>query len=136
MKIEARLITLIGDSVEDDTHDKWKDITSRLLRRKNIMTLKRTEYKIMQETTRTRAARLVKSEKHDIFMSDTILAKCINPSWSTAMAIQFAWSLQKNIIVVTNSKASWLHEHATHIFPTMEEAIEPLVFPEFDPGTK
>jgi len=65
---------------------------------------------------------------------DTILAKCDFPSYGTAMEIMFAWSLQKQIIVVTNSHSPWIRYHANHVFPTIDEALDKFVLPHTDPG--
>ena len=82
------------------------------------------------------AHRVVHKDKTDIMYCDTLLAKCDFPSFGTAMEIMFAWSLQKQIIIVTNSQSPWIRYHADHIFPTVDEALQNIQFPDFDPGTK
>ena len=136
--IEARLIYLAGPIYEqDDTCIRWRDAAAKILQRKKIMSLKPTDADYRgRETHPNTPRRIVQKDKTDIMLCDTILAKCDFPSFGTAMEIMFAWSLHKQIIIVTNGKSPWVHYHATHIFPTVDEALEDMRFPEFDPGTK
>ena len=134
--IEARLVYLAGPIYEqDDTCIRWRDTAAKLLQQKNIMSLKPTDSDYRgKETYPGMAERIVRKDKGDIVMADTILAKCDFPSYGTAMEIMFAWSLQKQIIVVTNSQSPWIQYHADYIFPTVDEALKNIKFTEFDPG--
>lgn len=77
---------------------------------------------------------IVEGDKKSIMYCDTLLAKCDHPSYGTAMEIYFAWSLRKQVIVVTNSYSPWVRYHADHIFPTLDEAIANIQYPDFDPS--
>ena len=87
-----------------------------------------------QESIAGMPKRIVERDKKDIVTCDTILAKCDQPSWGTAMEIMFAWSLHKQIIVVTSSMSPWIRYHADYVFPTLDEALKAMEYPEFDPG--
>ena len=130
--IEARLVYLAGPIYEqDDTCIRWRKATHKLLMKKNIMCLKPTDadYRGMERKPDI-PERIVKRDKTDIMTCDTVLAKCDHPSYGTAMEIMFAWSLRKQIIVVTNSYSPWIRYHADYIFPTLEEALNNLEFPD------
>ena len=133
--IEARLVYLAGPIYEqDDTCVRWRKATHKLLMKKNIMCLKPTDADYRgRETIAGIPEQIVKRDKTDIMTCDTLLAKCDHPSYGTAMEIMFAWSLHKQIIVLTNSYSPWIRYHADHIFPTVDEAINNLQFPEFVP---
>lgn len=132
--MKAKLVYLAGPIYEmDDTCIRWRKATSVLLRKKNIMSIKPTDADYRgKESIAGIADQIVKRDKGDIMMCDTILAKCDTPSWGTAMEIMFAWSLQKQIIVVTNSMSPWIRYHASYVFPTIEEAVENMEYPEWD----
>ena len=134
--IKSRLVYLAGPIYEqDDTCIRWRDMAARILKKKNIMSLKPTDADCRgKETIAGMAERIVKKDKGDIVYCDTILAKCDHPSYGTAMEIMFAWSLQKQIVVVTNSKSPWIQYHADHIFLTLDEALKNFEFPDFDAG--
>jgi nucleoside 2-deoxyribosyltransferase len=134
--IEARLVYLAGPIYEqDDTCIRWRKAAHKILMTKNIMCIKPTDADYRgQETQKYIPETIVQKDKSDIMTCDTILAKCDFPSYGTAMEIMFAWSLQKQIIVVTNSFSPWIRFHASFIFPTVEKALDNLKFPEFDPG--
>tara|TARA_Y100001937_G_scaffold117098_1_gene169927 strand:- start:710 stop:1123 length:414 start_codon:yes stop_codon:yes gene_type:complete len=136
--IEARLIYLAGPIYEqDDTCIRWRDAAAKILQRKKIMSLKPTDADYRGREIEPHVAhRVVHKDKTDIMYCDTLLAKCDFPSFGTAMEIMFAWSLQKQIIIVTNSQSPWIRYHADHIFPTVDEALQNIQFPDFDPGTK
>ena len=133
--IEARLVYLAGPIYEqDDTCVRWRKATHKLLMKKNIMCLKPTDADYRgRETIAGIPEQIVKRDKTDIMTCDTLLAKCDHPSYGTAMEIMFAWSLHKQIIVLTNSYSPWIRYHADHSFPTVDEAINNLQFPEFVP---
>jgi nucleoside 2-deoxyribosyltransferase len=134
--IEAQLVYLAGPIYEqDDTCIRWRKATHKLLMKKNVMCMKPTDADYRgRETIAGIPKQIVEGDKKSIMYCDTILAKCDHPSYGTAMEIYFAWSLRKQIIVVTNSYSPWIRYHADHIFPTLEEAIENIEFPDFDPG--
>ena len=134
--IEARLIYLAGPIWEqDDTCIRWREAAAKILQRKKIMCLKPTDADYRgRETHPGLATKIVEKDKRDIVWCDTILAKCDFPSFGTAMEIMFAWSLQKQIIIVTNSQSPWIRYHATHIFPTVDEALKDMRYREFNPG--
>ena len=136
--IEARLVYLAGPIYEqDDTCIRWRDATAKLLQRKKIMSLKPTDADYRgKETHAFNRERIIQKDKTDIMMADTILGKCDFPSWGTAMEIMFAWSLHKQVIVVTNSQSPWIQYHATHVFPTVDEAIKNIRFPKLNPSGK
>jgi nucleoside 2-deoxyribosyltransferase len=136
--IEARLVYLAGPIYEqDDTCIRWRKAAQKILRTKNIMSIAPTDvdYRGYERREQT-ANEIVKRDKRWIIDCDTVLAKCDFPSYGTAMEIMFAWSLQKQIIVVTNSHSPWIRYHACRVFPTVEEALENMQFPDFDPALK
>lgn len=132
--INARLVYLAGPIYEqDDTCIRWRKAAQKILRKKNIMSIAPTDvdYRGYERREQT-ANEIVKRDKGWIMDCDTVLAKCDFPSYGTAMEIMFAWSLQKKIIVVTNSHSPWIRYHASHVFPTIDEALGNLQFPNFD----
>lgn len=133
--IDVRLAYLAGPIYEqDDTCIRWRKATASLLRKKNIMSLSPTDADYRgRETIAGMPKRIVESDKKNIMYCDTLLAKCDHPSYGTAMEVYFAWSLRKKVIVVTNSYSPWIRYHADHIFPTIEEAVNNMQYPEFDP---
>ncbi len=136
--IEARLVYLAGPIYEqDDTCIRWRKAAQKILRQKNIMSIAPTDVDYRGHERREQAAvQIVKRDKRWIIDCDTVLAKCDFPSFGTSMEIMFAWSLQKQIIVVTNSHSPWIRYHASHVFPTIEEALNNMQFPDFDPTIK
>lgn len=134
--MNARVVYLAGPIYEqDDTCIRWRQVATSLLRKKNIMSVKPTDADYRgKEQDKYIPKRIVDRDKSDIMMCDTILAKCDHPSYGTAMEIMFAWSLQKQIAIVTNSFSPWIRYHATEIFPTVADAIEAMEFPDLDPG--
>ena len=136
--IEARLVYLAGPIYEqDDTCIRWRKAAQKILRQKNIMSIAPTDVDYRGHERRERAAEeIVKRDKRWIIDCDTVLAKCDFPRYGTAMEIMFAWSLQKQIIVVTNSHSPLIRYHASHVFPTVEEALNNMQFPDFDPTIK
>lgn len=134
--IECRLVYLAGPIYEqDDTCIRWRKAAHKLLMKKDIMCLKPTDADYRgRETIAGIPEQIVKRDKTDVMTCDTILAKCDHPSYGTAMEIMFAWSLHKQIIIVTNSYSPWIRYHADHIFPTVDEAIQNMKFVEFNPG--
>ena len=132
--IEARLIYLAGPIYEqDDTCIRWRKAAQKILRKKNIMSIAPTDVDYRGYERKEEAPQqIVKRDKGWIMDCDTVLAKCDFPSYGTAMEIMFAWSLQKQIIVVTNSHSPWIRYHASHVFPTVDEALNNLRFPELD----
>ena len=73
---------------------------------------------------------IVEKDKKDIMMSDTLLALCEQPSFGTAMEILFAWSLQKQIVVVSSYGSPWIKYHASVMFKNLDEALNSLEFKE------
>ncbi len=136
--ITCSLVYLAGPIYEqDDTCIRWRKAAAKILQSKNIMHLKPTDADYRgRETDKFIPETIVRRDKRDIMTCDTILAKCDFPSYGTAMEIMFAWSLQKQIIVVTNSYSPWIRYHASHIFSTVEEALDNMQMPEFDPGIR
>lgn len=136
--IDARLVYLAGPIYEqDDTCIRWRNACAKLLQKRNIMSLKPTDADYRgRETIAGIPKQIVESDKKSIMLCDTLLAKCDHPSYGTAMEVYFAWSLRKQVIVVTNSFSPWIRYHADHVFPTVEEAVNNLQFPDFDPGLK
>lgn len=134
--IDCQVVYLAGPIYEqDDTCIRWRKAAASILRKKNIMHLKPTDADYRgRETEKFMPRTIVGKDKRDIMACDTILAKCDFPSYGTAMEIMFAWSLQKQIIVVTNSYSPWIRYHANHIFSTVDEALENMQMPDFDPG--
>ena len=132
--MKARLVYLAGAIYEmDDTCVRWRKAASLLLRKKNIMSMRPTDADYRgKESIAGNPEQIVERDKKEIMMCDTILAKCDHPSWGTAMEILFAWSLQKQIVVVTNSFSPWIRYHATHVFPTVEDAIDSMEYPKWD----
>lgn len=72
---------------------------------------------------------LVNYDTAGIASSDIILVMANKPSWGTAMAIQMAWSLHKEIIVICDSEkpSPWLMNRASTVFDTIEDAIDWLL---------
>lgn len=134
--IDTRLVYLAGPIYEqDDTCIRWRKACANLLQRKNIMSLKPTDADYRgRETIAGIPKQIVESDKKSIMHCDTLLAKCDHPSYGTAMEVYFGWSLRKQVIVVTNSFSPWIRYHADHVFPTVEEAVNNLQFPELDPN--
>lgn len=133
--IDVRLAYLAGPIYEqDDTCIRWRKATASLLRKKNIMSLSPTDADYRgRETIAGIPKQIVEGDKKSIMYCDTLLAKCDHPSYGTAMEVYFAWSLRKQVIVVTNSYSPWIRYHADHIFSTIEEAVNNMQYPEFDP---
>ena len=103
--MNARVVYLAGPIYEqDDACHRWRSIAGKLLRKRNIMMLAPTDADYGGTTHVRDAERIVRTAKSDIMTCDTILAKYDVPSAGTAMAILFAWSLQKQIVVVTSSR--------------------------------
>lgn len=134
--IEARLVYLAGPIYgQDDTCISWRNDCAKDLQRKNIMSLNPTDADYRgRETTAGIPKRIVESDKKSIMYCDTLLAKCDHPSFGTAMEVHFAWSLRKQVIVVTKSYSPWIRYHADHVFSTVEEAVKNLQMPELNPG--
>lgn len=129
-KMNARLVYLAGSIYRmDDECLEWRAEVSKQLRAKKIMTLSpmSRDYRGMEQSDDIRR-RIVEGDKRDITASDTLLAFCPKPSFGTAMEIHFAWSLHKQIIIVSQHGSPWLKYHATAIFPTIDEAVSSLVF--------
>ena len=134
--MEVRLVYLAGAIYEmDDTCVRWRKAANTILRKKGIMSIKPTDADYRgQESIAGMPKEIVERDKRDIVSCDTILAKCDHPSWGTAMEIMFAWSLHKQIIVVTSSMSPWIRYHADYVFPTLDEALKAMEYPAFDPG--
>lgn len=134
--IDARLVYLAGPIYEqDDTCIRWRKATAKLLQKQNIMSLSPTDADYRgRESIAGIPKQIVESDKKSIMYCDTLLAKCDHPSYGTAMEVYFAWSLRKQVVVVTNSFSPWIRYHADHIFPTVEEAVANMQMPEFDPN--
>lgn len=132
--MKTRLVYLAGAIYEmDDTCVRWRKGASLLLRKKNIMSISPTDADYRgQESITGIAKQVVERDKRDIVACDTILAKCDMPSYGTAMEIQFAWSLHKQIIVVTSSMSPWIRYHANYVFPTVEAAINAMEYPTLE----
>ncbi len=129
--MEVRLVYLAGAIYEmDDTCVRWRKAASALLRKKGIMSLKPTDADYRgKETIAGIATQIVERDKRDIMSCDTILAKCDHPSFGTSMEIFFAWTLRKQIIVVTSSMSPWIRYHADYVFPTLDEALKAMEYP-------
>ena len=128
--MKARLVYLAGPIYDcDDTCMEWRKDVANRLRRKNIQSLSpmNRDYRGREQDTHVRR-RIVECDKNDVVRCDTILAVCEQPSFGTAMEVYFAWSLQKQILVVTRHGSPWIHYHATAIFDSLDEAIETLEF--------
>jgi len=134
--IEARLVYLAGPIYEqDDTCIRWRKAAQKILRQKNIMSIAPTDADYRgYEQNMIHAETIVKRDKSWIVTCDTVLAKCDFPSFGTSMEIMFAWSLQKQIIAITNSHSPWIRYHASHVFSTVEEALDKFELPHTDPG--
>jgi len=134
--MNTSLVYLAGPIYEmDDTCIRWRKGAALLLRKKGIMSISPTDADYRgKESIAGIAKQVVERDKRDIVKCDTIIAKCDMPSYGTAMEILFAWSLQKQIVVVTNTKSPWITYHASEIVSTVEEAVNLLEYPSFDPG--
>jgi len=132
--MKVRLVYLAGAIYEmDDTCVRWRKTVSALLRKKGVQSLKPTDADYRgKETIAGIPTQIVERDKRDIVTCDTILAKCDQPSWGTAMEIMFAWSLHKQIIVVTSSMSPWIRYHADYVFTTVEEAINAMEYPTLE----
>jgi nucleoside 2-deoxyribosyltransferase len=130
--MKARLVYLAGPIYDcDDTCVEWRETVARILRSKKIMTLSpmNRDYRGREHVPLIQKL-IVEKDKKDIMMSDTLLALCEQPSFGTAMEILFAWSLQKQIVVVSSYGSPWIKYHASVMFKTLDEAIASLSFPE------
>jgi nucleoside 2-deoxyribosyltransferase len=130
--MNARLVYLAGPIYDcDDTCVEWRRDAAIQLRRNKIMTLSpmNRDYRGREGNPIVRKL-IVEKDKRDILMCDTIIAVCDQPSFGTAMEILFAWSLQKQILVVTRHGSPWIHYHATKVFETLDDAIASLAFTE------
>lgn len=129
--MKVRLVYLAGAIYEmDDTCVRWRKAASALLRKKGIMSLKPTDADYRgKETIAGMSTEIVEKDKRDIMTCDTILAKCDHPSFGTSMEIFFAWTLRKQIIVVTSSMSPWIRYHADYVFPTLDEALKAMEYP-------
>ncbi len=130
--MKARLVYLAGPIYDcDDTCVEWRKTVARILRSKKIMTLSpmNRDYRGREHVPLIQKL-IVEKDKKDIMMSDTLLALCEQPSFGTAMEILFAWSLQKQIVVVSSYGSPWIKYHASAMFKTLDEAIASLSFPE------
>ena len=134
--MKVRLVYLAWAIYEmDDTCVRWRKTVSALLRKKGVQSLKPTDADYRgKETIAGIPTQIVERDKRDIVTCDTILAKCDQPSWGTAMEIMFAWSLHKQIIVVTSSMSPWIRYHADYVFPTLDEAINAMEYPTLNPS--
>lgn len=132
----SSLVYLAGPIYEmDDTCIRWRKGAQLLLRKKGIMSISPTDADYRgKESIAGIATQVVERDKRDILSCDTIIAKCDMPSYGTAMEILFAWSMHKQIVVVTNTKSPWITYHATKIVSTIEDAVGLLEYPSFDPG--
>jgi len=129
--MKTRLVYLAGPIYDcDDTCAEWRKDAARKLRRKRIMTLSpmNRDYRGKEQNPTIRNL-IVGKDKDDVLRCDTILAVCEQPSFGTAMEVYFAWSLQKQILVVTRHGSPWIRYHATEIFDSLDEAIDALEFP-------
>jgi len=132
--MKVRLVYLAGAIYEmDDTCIRWRKAASVLLRKKGVQSLKPTDADYRgKETIAGIPEQIVERDKRDIVACDTILAKCDQPSWGTAMEIMFAWSLHKQIVVVTSSMSPWIRYHADYVFTTVEDAIKAMEYPALE----
>lgn len=73
--------------------------------------------------------RLVDFDTAGIASSDIILAMADKPTWGTAMGIQMAWAMHKNIIVVcpSDKPSPWLRNRTTSMFNNFDDAIDLLL---------
>ena len=130
--MKARLVYLAGPIYDcDDTCVEWRKTAARILRSKKIMTLSpmNRDYRGREDEPIIRRL-IVEKDKKDIMMSDTLLALCEQPSFGTAMEILFAWSLQKQIVVVSSYGSPWIKYHASVMFKNLDEALNSLEFKE------
>jgi nucleoside 2-deoxyribosyltransferase len=128
--MKARLVYLAGPIYDcDDTCVEWRKVTARTLAKKQIMSLSpmNRDYRGRESDPHIRK-NIVEKDKKDIIMSDTVLALCEQPSFGTAMELLFAWSLQKQILVVTRHGSPWIRYHATKIFDSLDDAVASLEF--------
>jgi len=132
--MKVRLVYLAGAIYEmDDTCIRWRKAASVLLRKKGVQSLKPTDADYRgKETIAGIPEQIVERDKRDIVACYTILAKCDQPSWGTAMEIMFAWSLHKQIVVVTSSMSPWIRYHADYVFTTVEDAIKAMEYPALE----
>lgn len=134
--MKARLAYLAGPITDcDDASHEWRKDAARKLRAKKIMVLSAIfrDYKGKERNPFIRK-QIVETDKRDIMKCDTLLSLCLQPSFALAMQLYFAWSLQKQTLVVTRYHSPWIRYHATAIFDSLEDAIGALEFEEFDPA--
>jgi len=128
--MKARLVYLAGPIYDcDDTCVEWRKAAAGILRSKKIMSLSpmNSDYRGKEGNPIIRK-KIVERDKKDIFMSDTILALCEQPSFGTAMEVMFAWSLQKQVIAVTRHGSPWIRYHANEVFDNLDEALGAMEF--------
>ena len=129
--MNARLVYLCGPIHEatDAQARNWRDEAKSVLNAKNIMTVNPMDNDCRGREQKFQKA-LVEKDKKWITECDTLLVHCPEPSFGTAIEIYFAWSLQKQIISVSNHTSPWLHYHSTKVFKELKDALELLNFPE------
>ena len=130
--MNAHLVYLAGPIYGcDDRCVEWRKDAATQLRKKKIRSLSpmNRDYRGLESNPTVRSL-IVEKDKKDILMSDTIIAVCDQPSFGTAMEVLFAWSLQKQILVITRHGSPWIHYHATKVFETLGDAIAALAFTE------
>ena len=70
---------------------------------------------------------IVDLDKLDILASDVVLANCWQPSWGTAMEINFAWFNSKPVFCVVQEGtriSPWLRYHSRDIYSNLSDALD------------
>jgi hypothetical protein len=88
---------------------------------------------IVVELDKVDPAELIKADYHAICGCSAIIARVRNPSWGTAMELQFAKLVGVPVIgfpflrpANPVSYSPWLIHHITHFAPSLAQAVEAL----------
>lgn len=130
--IKCRLIYLCKGNDEYCENPRiWAGEAIRKIKKKNIMCISPdvADYKLYFEK-KILPGTIVSREKGWIFTCDTLLVHMNIPSVRASMLMMLAWTLQKQIILVSSIDSPWLIRHANYHFEKLEDAIDCLELEE------
>jgi nucleoside 2-deoxyribosyltransferase len=123
VKTTKHYVYLCGgiNGLTNDQCKNWRSIAKKQLKHTTIDPMRRDYRGTEDEHVRD----IVEGDVEDIAKSTVVLANATRPSWGTAMEIYVAYQQGKCVVVVASPPISpWLRYHATHIFPSLEQAIK------------
>ena len=127
----VKLIYLAGpiNGKTDEECRAWREQMRTRFAKKNIMTVSPlwNDYRGVELEN---AEKLVNKDKDWIMTCDTLVAFCEEPSFGTAMEIYFAWTLHKQIIVVSSRESPWLHYHADVVVDNLDKVLDLVETPK------